>query len=41
MSNNFIGSGFIYGLNMQKGTSPVMREAIIFHDENLVVADLV
>nr|AVP74431.1 cytochrome c oxidase subunit II [Imogine stellae] len=31
------GSGFIYGLNLQNGTSPVMREAIIFHDENLVV----
>nr|AVP74396.1 cytochrome c oxidase subunit II [Cryptocelis alba] len=34
---SFVGSGFIYGMNLQDACSPVMREAVFFHDENLVV----
>jgi hypothetical protein len=37
MINRLIGSGFIYGTNLQDACSPVMREAVLFHDENLVV----
>lgn len=40
-ANGFFGRGFIYGLNLQKATSPVMREAVIFHDENLLVLTVI
>lgn len=31
------GRGFIYGINLQKSVSPVSRETVLFHDENLAV----
>jgi len=40
-NNGFFGRGFVYGLNLQKATSPVMREAISFHDENLLVLGVI
>nr|BBO00518.1 cytochrome c oxidase subunit II [Planocera multitentaculata] len=40
-TSGFLGSGFVYGLNLQNACSPVMREAVIFHDENLVVLAII
>lgn len=32
-----MGRGFVYGLNFQKGISPVMNKVIGFHDVNLAI----
>nr|AVP74403.1 cytochrome c oxidase subunit II [Discocelis tigrina]AVP74410.1 cytochrome c oxidase subunit II [Discocelis tigrina] len=31
------GSGLIYGINLQNACSPVSRETVLFHDENLII----
>nr|BEU28620.1 cytochrome c oxidase subunit II [Planocera cf. pellucida MK-2019C] len=36
-AGGFLGSGFVYGLGLNFQNACVMREAVIFHDENLII----